>query len=359
MLPSSGARWSRAAVRTGNFQGNRNCSTPRLLSRGATHRAQESQGIPWSSSKLQHRHFSSSQSQKWSLSSLWANPNAQTTVSKTSSEFATASTNQFASYQDPQRIPAQPAPTQGLIEESVPPTPAPINAAPEHLAAENVAPSHHGSPLVGPEKLIPDPVTHPSSDLTTPIEYIPEHIGYLKELGLDYGWGTSTPMQDVLEYIHIYAGIPWYASAMVAALLVRLCFVGLQIKSSDSSAKWQALKHIHEPLTAEMKAARLEGDSFKAAQLTQQLLALRKEANLTFPAMVIPIVGQITFGFGIWRNLRGMAELPIPALEHESFLWMNDLSVRDHTFAIAFLQAVSMYSVMSVCSGPVYLLFLC
>ena len=218
------------------------------------------------------------------------------------------------------------------------------------MASSDVAPPHHGTPLTGPETLLPDPVTrHESvSDLANPIENIPEHIGYLKELGLDYGWGTSSPMQMLLEYIHIYGGIPWYASAMLAAVMVRLLFVRRQIRASHSTAKWQQMKPITQPIEEELRAARLEGDSFKSAQLTKKLIPLRKEADLKLSNMVIPLVGQLCLGFGLWRNLRGMTELPVPALEHERFLWLSDLTVRDHTFAIALLQGVSMYMVMGV-----------
>ena len=92
-------------------------------------------------------------------------------------------------------------------------------------------------------------------------------------------------MQLLLEYIHIYGGIPWYASAMLAAVMVRLLFLRRQMKASNSTAKWQQMKPIHEPITAELTAARLEGDSFKAAQLTKKLLPLRKEADLKLSNM--------------------------------------------------------------------------
>lgn len=179
--------------------------------------------------------------------------------------------------------------------------------------------------------------------MTNPIADIPEHVGYLKELGLDYGWGTSTPMQFVLESIHIHTGLPWYATAMVTAFLLRAVLFNMTAKNSHAMAKMAQLKPQLEPLQEAHAAARAEGDQFKQAQIQKDMMALRRQTNMKLSNLAIPLVAQITLGFGIWRNLRGMSSLPIPALERESFLWMHDLSVRDSTFGIAFLQAFAMY----------------
>ena len=40
---------------------------------------------------------------------------------------------------------------------------------------------------------------------------MPENIGYLQKIGLDYGYGPTSIMQWIVEHIHVYSGWGWGA----------------------------------------------------------------------------------------------------------------------------------------------------
>lgn len=42
------------------------------------------------------------------------------------------------------------------------------------------------------------------NEITKDASPIPEQIGYLKDLGLDYGWGPTSFVQWLIENIHVY-----------------------------------------------------------------------------------------------------------------------------------------------------------
>lgn len=53
---------------------------------------------------------------------------------------------------------------------------------------------------------------------------------------------------------------------------------------------------------------------------------------------------QIPLGFGMFRVIRGMASLPVPAMLNESIFWLNDLTVHDPYFILPAMTALFMFS---------------
>ena len=263
-----------------------------------------------------------------------------------SSEFATKNSDEFAQFRQDWQQPAS-APLQSTPIEPSPPLLQTLEA-PSPQAPTPVA--HHGTPLQGPESLLPDPVTHQSDlePVLNPLSNVSEGIGYLKEVGLDYGYGPSGVMQTVLEWLHIYGGIPWYGSAVITAILIRAAFVRMQVKNSHSTARMMELKPLTDPIQEQLTEARAQGNQFAIAKLQKEFNVIRQEADLKIHRIFVPMIGAGVLSFGAWRNLRGMAELPIPALETEQFLWISDFSVADPTYALALVQPVLMYWNMRV-----------
>src|SRR5581483_2371770 len=77
-----------------------------------------------------------------------------------------------------------------------------------------------------------------ASDVTTPLEQIPERIGYLKEAcGLDFGWGPSSMMEWILEHIHIWGGFSWTASIVLLGIGLRASLFPTLVMSAAQSAR--------------------------------------------------------------------------------------------------------------------------
>ena len=177
---------------------------------------------------------------------------------------------------------------------------------------------------------------------TDAIEASPGKIGYLHELGLDYGWGPSSMIQWVLEHIHVYTGLPWWASIMTAAIGIRLALLRPAMRASDMSIRIREVKPLADPINEAMRAHAKAGDQVAAMAKRAELKQLYQRYGVKTSAMFWPLL-QIPLGFGGFRVTRGMAELPVPALEHEHFLWIPDLTLRDPYLALGVVSGVMVY----------------
>ncbi|CEJ60367.1 hypothetical protein PMG11_08944 [Penicillium brasilianum] len=180
------------------------------------------------------------------------------------------------------------------------------------------------------------------SDVGFDISEIPEKIGYLKELGLDYGWGPSSMLQYVIEHIHIWTGMPWWASIVGAAVLVRVGLFKPTMGASDTGARTHNARPFIDPIRQEMMKARIEGQTHQFQIKKAELDKIQAEHGIKPSKAFIPML-QIPLGYGIFRVVRGMTSLPVPGLLHESALWLNDLTVADQLYLIPVITASCLY----------------
>ncbi|KAL1635871.1 dihydroorotase [Neofusicoccum ribis] len=171
-----------------------------------------------------------------------------------------------------------------------------------------------------------------TDDFLNNIANMPEQIGYLKAIGLDYGWGPTACIEWLLEHIHIWMGIPWWAAIVVTAVAVRASLFPLFATTSDVTARQQALKDITDPLNRKMNEARIAGSTDLMMQARAELMAVYKQAGINaWKAFYAPVTQAVT-GYCSWKLLRAMAALPVPGLETGGFLWLKDLTVADPFF---------------------------
>ncbi|KAI9768406.1 MAG: Mitochondrial inner membrane protein oxa1 [Candelina submexicana] len=176
---------------------------------------------------------------------------------------------------------------------------------------------------------------------------VTEHIGYLKELGLDYGWGPTACVEWLLEHIHIYTGTPWWASIMLTAVVIRLALLKPYLESADTSARMANVKHIMKPFTDRMTEATKTKDTLAVQQCRLELQRIYRRAGIKTWKLAIPLV-QVFLGFGTFRLMRGMTSLPVPGLETGGFLWLHDLTIPDPYFMMPVATAFAFYTVMKL-----------
>ncbi|GLI74956.1 hypothetical protein PoHVEF18_003206 [Penicillium ochrochloron] len=198
--------------------------------------------------------------------------------------------------------------------------------------------SSESTPASVPETTTPiDP-----TDVGYDISEIPEKIGYLKELGLDYGWGPSSMLQYVIEHIHIWTGMPWWASIVGAAVLVRVGLFKPTMAASDTGARTHNARPLIDPLRQEMMKARMNGQTHEFQIKKAELDKVQAQHGIKPSKAFIPML-QIPLGYGIFRVVRGMTSLPVPGLLTESALWLNDLTVADQLYLIPVITASCLY----------------
>lgn len=183
------------------------------------------------------------------------------------------------------------------------------------------------------------------ADTEKPIEV---YSGFLKDLGLDYGWGPTALMETAIEQVYIYTGLPWWASIIVGITAIRAVVFRLYINSSDTGARMAAIKHITDPLDKRAKEARILGDTDTSRAALAEKRIIYKEAGISIGTILLPVLIQIPLGFGTFRLLRGMVGLPVPGMDVGGYLWFQDLTVPDPLYVIPLLAGLAFYKTFKV-----------
>lgn len=192
-----------------------------------------------------------------------------------------------------------------------------------------------------------------SSDLDAygSVSAIPETIGYLRTLGIEFGYGTTSMIQWVFEHIHVYTGLPWWGSILATTLFFRAALWRPVLLGQEHSTRLNLLRvkePMYERMTEALKTATMAKDlvGVQAAKLAMKNIESQYNVKKFMP--FISFV-QIPIGFGMFRILRAMSDLPVPSLESGGVLWFTDLSVSDPWYILPFMGTLSMLATMRVC----------
>ena len=174
---------------------------------------------------------------------------------------------------------------------------------------------------------------------------IPEQIGYLHAVGVDYGYGPTSMIQWVLEHTHIWLNIPWWGSIVLTAAALRLLLFPLYLKMSDGMARQAALAPVLRPFVTKMTEAQRAGNTAGALEAYRQQAAIKKRAGITSMGLYTPMIAQGILGFCGFRLMRHMATLPVPGLVDGGFLWLQDLTMTDGYLLLPLMMAATMHMV--------------
>ncbi|GAB7343015.1 hypothetical protein MBLNU457_g1106t2 [Dothideomycetes sp. NU457] len=176
-----------------------------------------------------------------------------------------------------------------------------------------------------------------------PLATMPEHIGYMKELGIEYGYGLTSSLEWLLEHIHVYSGMPWWGSIITTAFLTRLVIFPFFLKSSDTTGRMGAVQHLIKPKMEEMTAASQAGDSARTMALKTEVQSMFRRAGIKFRWLIIPMGLQFYTAICALRLMRASSSLPVPGFVDGGALWFYDLSVADPYLALPALMGITMH----------------
>ncbi len=182
---------------------------------------------------------------------------------------------------------------------------------------------------------------------------IPEQIGFLKALGLEYGYGPTRMMEWIAESVYVYTGLPWWGTLTAIAVLTRLAFLLPSITAAEHQGKLQQLNR--DPrYTAITK--RFQAAAFGPTKNQMDMMAARQEKSvmerqvgLKQSRVFIPVL-QIPFAIGMFRLFRDMSALPVPSLETGGLAWFTDMTIPDPYFLLPIASAALFYQVLRVCA---------
>ncbi|KAL9622497.1 MAG: hypothetical protein Q9160_003173 [Pyrenula sp. 1 TL-2023] len=221
-----------------------------------------------------------------------------------------------------------------------------IRALPENASNSASWAEDLRSSGASPEALYPSSELQAQAEIfndNAPVEAVSEHIGYLKELGIDFGWGTTGILQFWLEHAHIWTGLSWTSCVILTAFVTRLILMKPLMKSSHTSAKLQQLAPVLQPLRTQAQEQLKKGDRQEYMATTIQLRDTQRAAGVKALNIFLPMLLQMPIGFGLWRLCNALANYPVPSLTTESFLWISDLTHPDPYYALPAITAFIMY----------------
>ena len=170
-----------------------------------------------------------------------------------------------------------------------------------------------------------------------------EYIGFLKEMGLDYGWGPTAFVETLLEHIHIYTGTPWWISVGLTVIAIRLFIFRFFINAQDASARIAAIKPLTAGIDKRQKDAVASGDQQELRAISLERRAIYSKFGIKVSRIFWPIALQVPLGFGTFRLMRGMTALPVPGFDQGGPLWLSDLTIADPYYILPLATAATYY----------------
>lgn len=159
----------------------------------------------------------------------------------------------------------------------------------------------------------------PISDMSS------DQLGYLDSIGLAQGWGPTSMIERLLEVTHVYTGLPWWGTIVVATIGIRLIMFPLYMKASANAAKTSKVKPELDAVLSELKTAAGPTEQLMAANKRKKLM---KENDIHMIHQMYPIM-QLPIAYGFFQALRKMANFPVEGFSTGGIAWFEDLSQVD------------------------------
>ena len=96
------------------------------------------------------------------------------------------------------------------------------------------------------------------------------------------GLGGNSPIglvQQVMEYIHVGIGLPWWATIVASTLVFRTLMMPLVIRGQANAAKLNNIKPELDSLTQRMREVANQQDNTKKAEASRDLQNLFLKHN--------------------------------------------------------------------------------
>ncbi|KAJ7454944.1 60Kd inner membrane protein-domain-containing protein [Mycena galericulata] len=176
--------------------------------------------------------------------------------------------------------------------------------------------------------------------LTDTIAAIPplQH-GDLQALGLCH-WTPAGLVQYSFELVHVFTGLPWFHTFVVAAFLWRVIIFPFAVLGTRHSARMRPIQTEMGRLQEQALAARRQGDTLNMQRLNVAAGKLRADAGVSMAALMAPMI-QIPISIGMFFGIKRMCELPVIQLTQSGFDWIPDLTQPGPYYILPILVAAS------------------
>lgn len=150
-------------------------------------------------------------------------------------------------------------------------------------------------------------------------------IGYLDSIGMAQGYGPTALLERLLEYSHVYTGLPWWATIIFTTAAVRCVLFPLYVKASINGAKMAKIKPELDQVMKDLREAENPQEQVQAAHKRK---ALMKENDVHMSHQMFPML-QLPIAYGFFQGLRKMANHPVEGFSTQGNAWFQDLTQVD------------------------------
>ncbi|XP_041820439.1 mitochondrial inner membrane protein OXA1L [Chelmon rostratus] len=169
----------------------------------------------------------------------------------------------------------------------------------------------------------------------------------LAELGL----ASHTPVgliQNLLEFMHVDLGLPWWGAIVVGTVLARLTVFPVIVKGQREAAKLNNVLPEITKLTNRMNEAKQSGNKFDFAKAYSDLNLFQKKHDVNpLRGFLVPLV-QAPIFISFFIALRKMAYLPVPSLQTGGTLWFLDLTASDPFYILPLAVTGTMFFILEL-----------
>ena len=158
-------------------------------------------------------------------------------------------------------------------------------------------------------------------------------------------------MEWVTEHLYVYSGLPWWATIVSMAAIIRLVLLKPSITAADHQGKLQSLNRDpkYTSVIQRFRESAFGPNKDQSAMMVARQEKLRMERQIGFKQwkVFVPML-QLPIAIGVFRLFRDMSALPVPSMETGGLLWFTDLTVSDPYFFLPIVGGLIFYRVLKV-----------
>ncbi|KAJ4949172.1 hypothetical protein JOQ06_020690 [Pogonophryne albipinna] len=163
------------------------------------------------------------------------------------------------------------------------------------------------------------------------------------------GLASRTPVglvQNLLEYIHIDLGIPWWGAIVVGTVIARVAVFPVIVKGQREAAKLHNVMAVFGRLNNRMSEAQNSGNKLEFAKAYLQLSLFKNKHNVNpLRGFIVPLIQAPVF-ISFFIALRKMSELPVPSMQSGGLLWFPDLTAADPFYILPVIVTGTMFFIL-------------
>ncbi|KAJ8097764.1 60Kd inner membrane protein-domain-containing protein [Lipomyces tetrasporus] len=164
-----------------------------------------------------------------------------------------------------------------------------------------------------------------------------DQIGYLESIGLAKSWlWPGDVCQHLLEYFHVYTGLPWWSTIIGTTVAVRVLTFPLYLKSSDMTARAAIANPIVNELTIEL----LKSGQLPMAEIQKRRKEVLRDHGVDTRWMLAPLFLNLFVGLGFFFGLERMTHADMPDLKTQGAYWFEDLTKKDPYLVLSVVPAI-------------------